>query len=698
MKIFRLSIIVLILLSLLSHNELASQDKKKQKSTKNESTTKNGTKSIDQTVIVKIGKETITYAELEKAFKKNLSKKDYSLAKLPKDSLMEFIDLYSKYRLKVVDALVKGYDKDSAVKAEIIQNRRMLAESYFYDKKLIEPNVEEMLNKRDRELQIAIIVKTFAQDPSKGTDSLQTYKRAKLILEKALAGGDFAVLARDSSDDKETAKNGGLVANFITSGNTTRPIDTVIYKLKSGTVYHDLVKIRDGYLIIKCLKNEPRQFVKLRQILLSEGIAKDSLGVIKKADSLIALLKKGADFKRLAEENSNDPASSIRGGDLGKWYSRSTGFEGNGSKLLPQFEAAAFVLKDGEISGKVITEYGIHIIRKDSTRSFNKELERDELKKLYRRVYFESDKREYLASVKKNLGFTFNEIALNKLIASIDTTKTTLQPEWEKNINSSLKTETLFTINKQNTTVGDFLHKISTQKEFKGSATTRDNFRNVINRFADPIAFDYASENLDQEYPDFASLMKEFRDGILLFKVEAIEVWDKLKFDSTQARAFWEQNKIRYNTYPIYDFSEVYVLSDTLAKDIYKFVKSGTDIGTLAEQYTQRQGYREKKGNWGKSSTKDNKLAQLFATKNPKQGDVLEPIPYEQGFSVVYINSVESARMKKFEEAIPDFAPEYQEKVQKGLTEIWMTQLKKKHGLQILEKDLERVIKEINSK
>ena len=175
MKIFRLSFIVLILLSLLSQNELVSQDKKKQKNTKNESSKKNDTKSIDQTVIVKIGKETITYAELEKAFKKNLSKKDYSLSKLPKDSLMEFIDLYSKYRLKVVDALAKGYDKDSAVKAEIIQNRRMLAESYFYDKKLIEPNVEEMLNKRDRELQIAIIVKTFAQDPSKGTDSLQTY-------------------------------------------------------------------------------------------------------------------------------------------------------------------------------------------------------------------------------------------------------------------------------------------------------------------------------------------------------------------------------------------------------------------------------------------------------------------------------------------------------------------------------------------
>lgn len=698
MKIYRLSLIVLILLSLLSYNELVSQDKKKQKSTKTESTSKADSKSIENTVIVKIGKETITYAELEKAFKKNLSKKDYSLAKLPKDSLMEFIDLYSKYRMKVVDALAKGYDKDSAVKAEIIQNRRMLAESYFYDKKLIEPNVEDMLKKRDRELQIAIIVKIFAQDATKGTDTLQTYKRAKFLLDKALAGADFAELAKDSSDDKETAKNGGLVANYITSGNTTRPIDTVIYKLKPGTVYNDLVKIRDGYLIIKCIKNEPRQFVKLRQILLSEGIAKDSLGVIRKADSLLALLKKGVDFKRLAEENSNDPASSIRGGDLGKWYSRSTGFEGNGQKLLPQFEAAAFALKDGETSGKVITEYGIHIIRKDSTRGFNRDIERDELKKLYRRVYFESDKRDFLASTKTAMGFTINDVTLNKLIALIDTGKTTLQPEWDKNISADLKKETLFTINKEKTSVGDFLAKIATQKEFKGTATTRDNFRNVINRFADPIAFDYATINLDQDYPDFASLMKEFRDGILLFKVEAIEVWDKLKFDSTLAREFWEQNKARYNTNPIYDFSEVYVLSDTLAKDIYKFAKTGTDIGKLAEQYTQRQGYREKKGNWGKVSTKDNKLAQIFTKQNPKQGDVLEPIPYEQGYSVVYINSVEPARMKKFEEAIPDFAPEYQEKVQKGLTETWMTQLKKKHGLQIFEKDLDKVIKEINSK
>ena len=34
---------------------------------------------------------------------------------------------------------------------------------------------------------------------------------------------------------------------------------------------------------------------------------------------------------------------------------------------------------------------------------------------------------------------------------------------------------------------------------------------------------------IEKEYPDFESLMKEFRDGILLFKVEAMEVWDKMK-------------------------------------------------------------------------------------------------------------------------------------------------------------------------
>jgi peptidyl-prolyl cis-trans isomerase SurA len=651
------------------------------------------TVQIEQTVVAKAGNRKITFAELEKAYSKNLTKTESSLYKLDKDSLLDFINMYIDYRLKVQDAKSRGYEKDSAVQAEIKQNRRMLAESFFYNKKLIGPNVNEVLLRREQEVQIAIIVKTFPPDNGTGIDTLPTYLRAKEILDSLTTkGADFATVAEYSSDDSETAKNGGLVINYITSGRTQRPIDTVIFKLKEGEIYPELIRIRDGYLIIKLVKKQKRKFVKLSHILLSNGIAEDSMAVVRKADSLIQLLKKGADFAELAEENSDDPASAIRGGSMGDWYSRSTGFANNGRSLLPNFEDAVFALKDGEISGIVVTEYGIHIIKRDSTRGMNEKMERNELKKLYRRVYYDSDKQDFLNKIKELLGYKIHFNVLSELVSKLDTTKTTMQDNWDKNIDDALSNKILYEVAGKSYTVGNFVTVLKTQRQYRGTATNIIGLKNSIDRLTDPVAFDKATENLEKEYSEFADLISEFRDGILLFKVAADEVWDKLKFDSTAAYKFWEPRKNKYKTFIKYDLTEVYVLADTVAKGIYKYAKEGTDIEKLAEQYTQRKGYREKKGNWGLVSTKDNKLALAVMNRNPKEGEIISPFPFEDGFSVVKVNKILPSRTKTFEEAIPDFAPEYQEMIQKKLETEWMTRLRKKYGAAIYQKTLNKVI------
>ena len=688
MKFSRIALLAFLSISIIFSNpfDLISQNTKTKK-TKNKPA-----ESIEETVIAKVGKESVKYSEILKAYKKNMSRRTQEFYTLPKDSILDFINLYMNYRLKVIDAVSRGFENDSAVKTEIVQNRKMLAESYYYDKVLIEPNVNAMLDNRDKEFQIAIIVRTFPVDNGKGFDTVATYKQARKILDELLAGADFAKMAKDSSNDPETAMNGGLVVNFITSGRTQRPIDTILTKLKPGEISKNLIRIKDGYIIIKLMRSEPRYFIKASHILLSEGIGKDSMAVIRKADSLISLLKKGYDFARLAEENSDDPASAMRKGSLGSWYSRSTGFDGNATKLLPNFEDAVFNLKDGQISDKVFTEYGIHIVRRDSTRGIDKEAERDELKKLYRRVYFETDKKEFLENVKSKLGFVIYHDALKELVSKLDSSKTTMQPEWNKNVDDNIKKKNLFKIDNTTFTVGEFTDKLSTQRDLKGTSTNTTGLTGAINKLADPIAFDKATENLEKEYPEFDALIKEFRDGILLFKVAAIEVWDKLKFDSVSAYKFWEPKKNNYYTIPIYDLTEVFVLSDTVARDITKFAQEGTDIKSLAEQYTQRKGYREKKGEWGKVSIKDNKLAQTVNEYKPKKGDIVGPITFENGFSVVKVNDFVPAREKTFEEAIPDFAPAYQEQMQQQLEVKWMESLRKKFKVEILTKELDKII------
>lgn len=71
------------------------------------------------------------------------------------------------------------------------------------------------------------------------------------------------------------------------------------------------------------------------------------------AESLIEELENGADFAELAANRSDGP-SAPRGGDLGPF--------GKG-QMVPEFEAAAFALDPGEISGVVETDFGLHIIK-----------------------------------------------------------------------------------------------------------------------------------------------------------------------------------------------------------------------------------------------------------------------------------------------------------------------------------------------
>ena len=62
----------------------------------------------------------------------------------------------------------------------------------------------------------------------------------------------------------------------------------------------------------------------------------------------------GADFGKIAAETSDDTASKVDGGNLGKFQR---------GLMVPEFEKAAFSLKVGEISEPVKTEYGYHLIK-----------------------------------------------------------------------------------------------------------------------------------------------------------------------------------------------------------------------------------------------------------------------------------------------------------------------------------------------
>lgn len=122
--------------------------------------------------------------------------------------------------------------------------------------------------------------------------------------------------------------------------------------------------------------------VKARHILLSSE---------DEAKAIVAELKKGGDFEKIAKEKSTDKGSGASGGDLG-WFGK--------ERMVPEFADAAFKLKKGETSEPVKTPFGWHIIKVDDRRPV-KFASYDELKESLQSEAANKKVQEYLESLLK---------------------------------------------------------------------------------------------------------------------------------------------------------------------------------------------------------------------------------------------------------------------------------------------------------
>jgi peptidyl-prolyl cis-trans isomerase SurA len=644
-------------------------------------------------VVVEIGKMKVTTSELQRAFKKNMSRTNDNLFQLPKEQIIDFINLYSNFRLKVTDAIDRGFLKDSSVIAEIEQNRKILSESFYYDKVLTEPNVKKFIKIREKEYLVGIILANVKQNAD-FIDTTEAFKKISNAQRRINNGDSFEEMAMAYSDDYETGKNGGRIPNYITSGKVQRPIEDAIVNTKPGQVYPEIIKTSYGYFLVKVYEEQKRELVRVRHILISQNETRDSLTAYRKTDSLLTLIKNGADFSQLAKQNSDDAVTAVNGGDLGGYYSRSTGMDASSYPLATEFENKVYTMKDGEISDIIKTNFGFHIVKRDSSKLPDLKAESEELRRIYKRLYFKLDQIALMDSLKNKARFKVYNDVLHQITSFLDTNATNLADDWDKSIPERIKKNILFEVFNKNTTVQQFLEIVNSDQKYRGAALNPNGIHTMINAIVEPIVFADATKNLEKDYPEFDNLMKEFRDGILLFKVEAMEVWDKMKFDSALARTYYDSTKSKYFTEDAYDISEIYFLYKSIADSVYNRIKSGENFDDVASKETQRSGFREKNGKWGKVYVKSNTLAKHAKESNAKPGDILPPFANDPGYSIIRVTDIFPPRNKTFEEAIPDFSPQYQEILQNKLSAQWLNSLKKKYPLKIIEAELNKKISE----
>lgn len=107
--------------------------------------------------------------------------------------------------------------------------------------------------------------------------------------------------------------------------------------------------------------------------------------VRKKAEELLARVKMGEDFAKVAEAESEDESTANKGGDLG-FFSKGT--------VNPALEKAAAALDVGAVSKPVLTDQGYHILRVDEKQP-EKQVEFDQAKeKIVNKILEEKARRK----------------------------------------------------------------------------------------------------------------------------------------------------------------------------------------------------------------------------------------------------------------------------------------------------------------
>ena len=289
----------------------------------------------------------------------------------------EYLDMFINFKLKVTEAESQGIDTTEAFKNELKGYRAQATPKYLQDEAAMDSLIEmswRHLAKDRRAAHIAIQCPATADSAAQAealakineafervTIGKMTVERKKVKgkwqdIEKRQPKEAFDVVARELSTDPSVQETGGELG-WITPFRYVYPLEEAVYNTPIDSISAPF-RTQYGWHIV--LVEEERDHREVKASHIMKMVPADSLNDVKKAqmDSIARILNK-ENFADVAKAESEDRGSSARGGELG-WF-------GKGMMVKP-FEEAAFSLKEGEISAPFRTQYGWHIILKESER------------------------------------------------------------------------------------------------------------------------------------------------------------------------------------------------------------------------------------------------------------------------------------------------------------------------------------------
>jgi len=561
-------------------------------------------------VVMTINNKPVTKAEFEAVFNKNNSKESAN-----SKSVREYADLYALFKMKVFEAESMGLDTLKTFKTELLGYRKQLAAPYLTDKNTNENLLTEAYERLKFEVRAShILVRVDATALPK--DTLEAWTRMNIIRNAVLgklptnvqiaeydkllknttetisqfrkkdstiynlklnsikslptlyakASDKFMDIAPKTSDDPSVVDNKGDL-NYFSAMDMVYPFECAAFNTQVGQV-SPIIKTRFGYHIVKVYDRRPsRGELLVAHIMVKVGkdaSPADKTNAEEKIREIETKLKAGEKFEDLARKFSDDKQTSDMGGQLQPF---------KGGRLPKEFEDAAFAIKNnGDVSGPVLTPYGWHLIKRidrkelppfDAVKNELKaKVNRDSRSQMGRTVLLENIRKEY--SFKENIKMR------DEFKKVVDTTY--LKATWTADRAKVLGNKEMFNIGGKSYTQNDFANYIESQMTFRTQDDAFEVIKPMYAKWAEESLIDYEDSQLERKYEDFRNLVREYREGILLFDLTDQKVWSKAVRDTSGLKEFYEKNKTRYMWDDRADVTTYKCLNEKIAKDVRKML------------------------------------------------------------------------------------------------------------------------------
>ena len=640
----------------------------------------------------KVSSEVVKKSEFEAIYKKNNQKTDLN----DKKSVEEYLDLYINFKLKVREAEELGLDTVKSFVTELGGYRKQLAQPYLTDKEVTSKILEEAYDRMKYDVKCSHILLRIESD-ALPKDTLAVYNKMLQIRDRILKGEDFGKLAVELSEDpsaKGMEAKGNTPAypgnkgdlGYFTAFQMVYPFESAAYHTPVGQISMP-IRTSFGYHLVKVVDKRPaRGQIQVAHIMvrttdkMSEA---DKNNAKEKINEIYKKLKNGEDFSDLASRFSDDKGSSGKGGILPAF--------GTG-RMVSEFEEAAYSLKNNnDYTEPFQTIYGWHIIKRIERKNIPTfdEAKNDLKLKISRDVRAQIPVAAVVEKLKKEYNYSYNIKALKSFYKLVDTL--IFKSAWAIPANAKLGKKLFAIVDASNNTKAK--EKVFTQQDFakylESYQTPRKptDIEMVVNQmygsFVEMEILNYENSKLESKYPEFKSLMKEYRDGILLFELTDQKVWSKAVKDSAGLQAFYEKNKQQYMWQKRLDATVYTCKNEEIATKVRERMSNKIIQNDILDEIN-RDSQLNLKIESTVYSKGDNKIVDAIEWKS----GLSENIHTENTVVFVDIKEVIQPQPKTLSEAKGQITSDYQNFLEKE----WIESLKAKYKVEI-NKDVLSTVK-----